>query len=1421
MTTATKKKKLAALEAQEEELKQTLERLRRDRSKQQAKLTKLEESQGPVIVAPKYTTMDIFNASNSILDTFSRAENFFPTESVDDAITVWNFLNTFNKQLMLNPVSWDDFAALVNYTAKASTALTDIFCAPLKLILSDSTSLNHLNASLPKRVHFYSEEKNAGVDVEGMVAEQLSQTFANAEIFDNEYNGFKFFAHRLTPEAVDHIRWQCVLRAVLLRLEPVKQLRRAVLEVAVAYDLVTKQQLRQQQLSAASEQLQSTSKMAKLLAVGTTPRKKAKFDASAEPAPSVSATPGVLPITDEVMERINTPRNKAKRKGLMQGLNKDAIFGMTANYTAALDRISSAAVALETQEVHSLSVVNKLIILRTLCEACYDTTRITELLERNADERANQITAMNKKLKEQKAKMKEVTTAKKDLATDICRNLMMKMGPANAGAAGGENKKKSSASKKKNTGTASDKAVSQPSTEMVNAMIDDLVMLEEYGITYVVPDLQLEEVSDDEADEAMEDSYEEEDVYVGGRRRQASAASRVKAKESQRIRDEKRYRNQVIEQAQLRLLDAIESREEKALRSAIRNAERAKFRAKDERGRVTVTVSLKNAYRALYEFESRAKDERELFKHEKLLEEFFVRTQPVGVDRFGNHFWRFNVDDHRVFVQLKSRGLPGSTINEKTNVLLSAAPPSEGSQAEIVLNKLFVSRPGDLHYQWRIYSSHTELWRIVSALHEGIDTEKELKRKLIAAYDLSEPAVEYVSEGHEWIGRKVARTFGRKKVIGTVVGWAPPTNEDAALWRVMHTDGDEEDLEEHEVLESLVEDEEEDEEEEEEAEGEENEEAEDGDENSDEEGSSSSGEEVETEDAKDESATSEVASAAATRASDHDGDVEADFPSSNNIPTTTTTTNNNNNNKGRLSASTSASNLKDKDEAAPQLKEQEEPRLVKNQNGLSRTNVSGRALLFPPGITGLRLEISRLLSATYDLLKKRGAAVDREAKRSLESSLRACETLAEVKPLLLGLEELMRSVQQAEDRHDADELARQRAAQRVAMEAEGWLFAGQTDHPGVGRSARRFFRRFGKSDGEILAILPADKNDGTALFRMVHSDGDEEDIDETDMQRALRAFDSNWTERDARRALAKERKVAERKETRRLQRMDVDEEDEDEEDEEEEEAEGANEGEMAVDSEDEDDSEESEESEEEDMNKAGEDDGDDDEEEEDRNGFPSLRRRLSCETSLPEDARRLWPTSEVRRRWCDAIQAAHTVGEVAMGTALLEEVAYSFGVLAETDASTPLLFRPPTTATTTTTTGSHRGGNNNSNSNKGSISNRGGAEQRQHQLWQQQYGTATGHHMLSPRKAKKHALGEIARQSREQNSLSFDNSDSDSDQHVRGGNNQQHHQQQQQRGGGGGSRRSARSQTSQEDASLYNSGRPSRSASQRVVSYAE
>ena len=59
---------------------------------------------------------------------------------------------------------------------------------------------------------------------------------------------------------------------------------------------------------------------------------------------------------------------------------------------------------------------------------------------------------------------------------------------------------------------------------------------------------------------------------------------------------------------------------------------------------------------------------------------------------------------------------------------------------------------------------------------------------------------EWQTSGSRWLGRRISRSFpGVPTVVGRVVSWLPATQEDPALWRLRHEDGDEEDLEEHEL----------------------------------------------------------------------------------------------------------------------------------------------------------------------------------------------------------------------------------------------------------------------------------------------------------------------------------------------------------------------------------------------------------------------------------------------------------------------------------------------------------------------------------------------------------------------------------------------------------------------------------------------
>ena len=62
-----------------------------------------------------------------------------------------------------------------------------------------------------------------------------------------------------------------------------------------------------------------------------------------------------------------------------------------------------------------------------------------------------------------------------------------------------------------------------------------------------------------------------------------------------------------------------------------------------------------------------------------------------------------------------------------------------------------------------------------------------------------------LAAGHVYVGRRVARLFGKRLVLGTVTGWLPAckVQGEPALFRIVHDDGDEEDLEEEEAADAI------------------------------------------------------------------------------------------------------------------------------------------------------------------------------------------------------------------------------------------------------------------------------------------------------------------------------------------------------------------------------------------------------------------------------------------------------------------------------------------------------------------------------------------------------------------------------------------------------------------------------------------
>lgn len=61
-----------------------------------------------------------------------------------------------------------------------------------------------------------------------------------------------------------------------------------------------------------------------------------------------------------------------------------------------------------------------------------------------------------------------------------------------------------------------------------------------------------------------------------------------------------------------------------------------------------------------------------------------------------------------------------------------------------------------------------------------------------------------MTSGHEFVGKRVARVFGKDEtIIGQITRWVAPQGDDGALFHAVHDDGDEEDLDEAEAHEAM------------------------------------------------------------------------------------------------------------------------------------------------------------------------------------------------------------------------------------------------------------------------------------------------------------------------------------------------------------------------------------------------------------------------------------------------------------------------------------------------------------------------------------------------------------------------------------------------------------------------------------------
>ena len=596
-------------------------------------------------------------------------------ELMAGALQVWDFIFTFGQQLRLAPLELEDLVDLLRFSGRDSAPLAEVFCALLRLLLSDPRVASSLASAIPPHLNFAARVR--GTNDAGCVT-------------GDRFNGLRLMPTKLKPELVQPLTWQAVLRTVLPRLQVFQEL--------AAHSCFG--------------------------------------DASA---------PG---LRDRLQALLVQGEEAARSRAVLE---RDGRLGFSCLPERLLEDLLSAAASLESQEMHALPLPEKLAALRLLCLSCYDTGAVKELLERNCEERVHRLVAAERTAREraQTRPRQPISGRRLELLEQLrsCQAVSLKKAK-----------------------TKGKKSPSQPSPAELAEAEQQVEAIEAAGVEIIVPQVPAELFQDDS------DGIPEELLDARQKAQLRHARSRAGGARKRRA-----LSSVAVAQAEETIRLALESKEDRAIRAAVKYGRAAGLLGEAPDGGVYCTATMAAALIRQSEADLREKAAAEARELERGLAQCFMRTEPLGTDAAHRRYWVF---EHSSALFVECWDLPPSAAADKVSGMV---PPSRRESA------------------WRVYRGARELWAVCDALSPA---DADLQGGLKALFRLKDRPPALSESGHEWLGRSVRREFGRGRnlrvAVGTIVGWLPAEGKERALWHVVHSDGDEEDLDEFEVANSLL-----------------------------------------------------------------------------------------------------------------------------------------------------------------------------------------------------------------------------------------------------------------------------------------------------------------------------------------------------------------------------------------------------------------------------------------------------------------------------------------------------------------------------------------------------------------------------------------------------------------------------------------